>query len=188
MIYYKSKFIQKYAYSIKKVIAMNAFVVSLFGHREIIDLYRLEERLIKVVKELIQTKPYVVFLVGRNGEFDEYAASIIKRTSRKVKKENNEITLVLPYTVSDIEYYEIYYNNVVIPERLCGAHHKAAITLRNRWMVEQSDLLICYVERENGGAYSALKYAQKLGKQIVNLGKWSIKKDEQIRSKNNTQR
>lgn len=31
-------------------------------------------------------------------------------------------------------------------------------------MIEQSDLVIIYVERDRGGAYTALKYAKKLNK------------------------
>lgn len=48
-------------------------------------------------------------------------------------------------------------------------HPKGAITKRNRWMVEQADLLVCYVEQDEGGAYAALKYAKKLGKKTINL-------------------
>ncbi len=148
---------------------MNAFTVSLFGHREIEDLWELEASLAPFIKELIQVKPYVSFLIGRNGEFDEYAASVIKRMRKKLNSDNNDITLVLPYTVANIEYYEKYYDNIIIPEVLYGAHPKSIITLKNRWMVEQSDLVIAYVERNNGGAYTAMKYAQKLNKNIVNL-------------------
>ena len=36
-------------------------------------------------------------------------------------------------------------------------------------MAEQSDLILCYIERESGGAYKAVQYAKKLGKEIVNL-------------------
>ena len=36
-------------------------------------------------------------------------------------------------------------------------------------MVEQADLVLCYIERESGGAYKAVQYAKKLGKKIVNL-------------------
>jgi hypothetical protein len=69
------------------------------------DLRRLNEQLAPIIKKLIQTKPYVSFLIGRNGEFDEYAASVIKRAQKELGKENNDITLVLPYTVADIAYY-----------------------------------------------------------------------------------
>jgi len=148
---------------------MNIFTVSLFGHREIDDVRRLDDGLVPMLQELIQTKSYVAFLVGRNGAFDEYAASVIKGIQKKIGKENNEMTLVLPYTVANFEYYKEYYDSVFIPEGVYGAHHKAAITLKNRWMVEQSDLVIVYVERQRGGAYAAMKYAEKLNKKVVNL-------------------
>lgn len=143
---------------------MNVFTVSLFGHREMNDLRRVNEQLAPIIKELIQTNLYVAFLVGRNGEFDEYAASVIKHVQKEIGTENNEITLVLPYTVADIEYYEKYYDGIVIPESVYGVYPKSAITLKNRWMIERSDLVIVYVERDKGGAYTAMKYAEKLNK------------------------
>ena len=148
---------------------MDIFTVSLFGHREISNLRRLEELLYPIIKDLIKSKSYVSFLVGRNGEFDEYTASIIKLIQKELGKENNEINLVLPYKVADIEYYEKYYDSIIMPPSIQGAHPKQAITLKNRWMVEMSDLVIVYVERENGGAYAAMKYAEKLNKNVVNI-------------------
>ena len=148
---------------------MNIFTVSLFGHRRIEDIRQLDETLYPVIKELIQTKSYVSFLIGRNGEFDEYAASVIKQAQKAFGKENSDMTLVIPYQVSDLEYYEKYYDNIVLPERVHGAHPKSAITIRNRWMVEQSELVIVGVERNTGGAYTAMKYADGLNKRIINL-------------------
>ena len=150
---------------------MNAFTVSLFGHQEIDDLRQLDASLASLVKELMQTKPYVAFLIGRNGEFDEYAASVIKRAQKAVGKEKSDISLVLPYTVANIEYYEKYYDSIIIPESVYGAHPKSAITLKNRWMIDQSNLVIVYVERDKGGAYTAMKYAKKQNKDIINLYK-----------------
>ena len=60
-------------------------------------------------------------------------------------KRKNDITLVLTYKVADVEYYEKYYDNIIIPENVYGAHPKSAITLKNRWMVEQSELVIVYI-------------------------------------------
>lgn len=37
------------------------------------------------------------------------------------------------------------------------------------WMAEQADLILCYIERESGGAYKAVQYARKLGKEVINL-------------------
>ncbi len=56
--------------------------------------------------------------------------------------ERSDLTLVLPYIVSGLEYYEKYYDNVLIPDTLYRVHPKRAITLRNRWMVENSELII----------------------------------------------
>lgn len=148
---------------------MNVFTVSLFGHREIDDLLRLSEKLSPVIRELIQTKSYVSFMIGRNGEFDYYVASLIKSIQKEVGKENNDITLVLPYTVADCEYYEEYYDSIIIPESLYGVYPKSAITLKNRYMIEKSDLVIVYVKRNKGGAYTAMKYAEKLKKNIINI-------------------
>ena len=148
---------------------MDIYTVSFFGHRKLYDLHRIDEQLVPILKELIRSKQYVSFIIGRNGEFDEYTASVIKRVQKQVGKYNNEMTLVLPYTVADIEFYEKYYDSIIIPESVYRAHPKSAIALKNRWMVEQSDLVIVNVERDKGGAYTAMKYAQKLNKKIINL-------------------
>lgn len=147
---------------------MNIFTVSLFGHREIDDLWSLDSILSKMIKDLIQTHPYVSFLIGRNGEFDEYAASVIKRIRKETKLENNDITLILPYSVTKTEYYEKYYDNIVIPECLYHTHPKSAITKKNKWMIDQSDLVIVSVKKE-GGAYRAMKYTEKQNKKLINL-------------------
>ena len=76
---------------------MNIYTVSLFGHREIESLRELENRLVPIITELLRTKIYVSFLIGRNGEFDEFAASVIKSVRKRLGIENCDLTLVLPY-------------------------------------------------------------------------------------------
>ena len=61
---------------------MNVFTVALFGHRRIDDIRVLYDRLMPIIEDLIKTNYYVEFLIGRNGEFDECAASIIKYTQK----------------------------------------------------------------------------------------------------------
>lgn len=143
--------------------------VAFFGHRRIYNIREIEEKLVPILNELILTKEYVEFYIGRNGDFDEFVASVIKRVQKQLDRDNNVMILTLPYTVKDIEYYEDYYDEIVIPEAIGKAHPKAAITLRNRWMAEICDLIICYIEREEGGAYAAVKYADKKNKAILNI-------------------
>ena len=145
--------------------------VAFFGHRRIDRLREIEEKLVPILNELILTKEYVEFYIGRNGEFDEFVASVIKRVQKQLDRGNSALILTLPYTVKDIEYYENYYDEIVIPDAIGKAHPKAAITLRNKWMVETCDLIICYIEREEGGAYAAVKHAKTKSKNIVYLTK-----------------
>ena len=46
---------------------------------------------------------------------------------------------------------------------------KYAIVYRNRWMMREADYVVCAVERKFGGAYTAYRYALRLGKPIYNL-------------------
>ena len=143
--------------------------VAFFGHRRIYNIREIEEKLVPILKELILTKEYVEFYIGRNGDFDEFVASVIKRVQKQLDRDNNVMILTLPYTVKDIEYYEDYYDEIVIPDVIGKAHPKAAITLRNRWMVDAAYLVIAYIEHEEGGAYETVKYANTLGKRVINL-------------------
>lgn len=61
------------------------------------------------------------------------------------------------------------YDEVIVPMELAGVHYKSAITKRNRWMVDASQVLIAFVYRDHGGAYSTLRYAQKKNLQVINL-------------------
>lgn len=67
------------------------------------------------------------------------------------------------------EYYAALYDDVVIPTEIIGLHYKSAIKARNRWMVDNSDLIISYVTRDYGGAADAIKYANNQNKHIINI-------------------
>lgn len=148
---------------------MEEYTISLFGHRVLGDFRKIEATLYTVLCDLMRQKQYVSIYVGRNGEFDFLAASVVKKAQSAIGKEKSSMTLVLPYFQKGIEDYERYYDDVIIPECLEGTYPKGAITKRNQWMIEGSDCLVCYVDHESGGAYHALKYARKLGKTIINL-------------------
>ena len=45
-----------------------------------------------------------------------------------------------------------------------------AISHRNRWMIEQADIVVCYVSHQYGGAYAMYADAKRKGKRIHNLG------------------
>ena len=154
------------------------FRVALLGHRYLDSLRIIEDRLTPIIKDLIWKKQFVEFYIGRNGEFDEFAASVIKRVRKDVDLSNTALILVLPYNSAKIEDYEKYYDEITIPDVLWKMHPKGAIKAKNRWMVEQADLVIGYVEREEGGAYTAIKYAKQLEKEIINIAVDETEEDD----------
>lgn len=70
--------------------------VSFIGHREVDDFFFVEDQVDSIVRELISTKEYVEFYVGRNGEFDTFVASAIKRAKRDLGELNSSLILVIP--------------------------------------------------------------------------------------------
>ncbi len=36
-------------------------------------------------------------------------------------------------------------------------------------MVDRSDLVICYIDHQSGGAFQTMQYALKRGKKVINL-------------------
>ena len=57
---------------------MNIYRVALFGHRDFCPTKETEEKLHSILLNLIQTKSYLEIYIGRNGEFDVFAASVVK--------------------------------------------------------------------------------------------------------------
>ncbi len=152
---------------------MEIYTVSFFGHREISDSIEVEKRLDKLVRELIRTKEYVEFLVGRNGNFDTLVSSVIRRAIAELDYGNASHILVLPYQTAEFrentDSYKDYYTEVKICEQAAAAHFRAAIQIRNKAMVDRSDLVVCYIERESCGAHKTVQYAKNRHKLTVNI-------------------
>ena len=153
---------------------LQPFTVCLFGHRRIDEPAVAEERLRAVIEEIIDTHKCVEFLVGREGEFDLLASSLIKDIKRRKECSDCSLTLVMPYMKAEFlnnqQGYEDYYNSVELCEESSATHPKSAIKVRNRCMVDRSDLCIFYVKTRSGGAYQTMKYARSRDKNVINLG------------------
>lgn len=139
------------------------------------DVYGVQaEEIAEVLEEIIRyAEPPIECFVGGMGRFDDLCASAVRLLKRKYREKEISLILVLPYLQKRINrdkaYYESMFDVVLIPSQLEGIHYKRAITLRNRWMVEQADYLIAMVERKESGAYTTMQYAKKKQKKIINL-------------------
>lgn len=142
------------------------------GHREVYQL-KIDEEIENAIDNLLQTDSEFVFYTGGMGDFDNKCASAVRAAKRKYPNKEIRLALVLPYMSNrlntDKDYYQYYYDEIIIPAELAGVYYKAAITMRNRWLVDRVDCVIAYVNRDYGGALETVKYARKQGKPVINL-------------------
>ncbi len=152
---------------------MDVFTVAFFGHRVVENIIEVEKSLEEYVEKIMLEKNYVEFLVGRNGEFDKLVASVINKKRKQLRDDNNSLTLVLPFLTAEYlnnkENFEKYYGEIEVFESEKTIHFKAIIRKRNEYMIKKSNLVVCYVNKNFGGAYEAIKYAQKCGKEIYKV-------------------
>lgn len=140
-----------------------------FGHR--IVLVDVETALRETIRDLIENHGATRFLTGGMGEFDE----LFTRTVRSLHNNYPQICLclVVPYLTKRLndqsDLFSSLYDEIILPAELDGANKKAAIPLRNRWMVDKSDFVISAVHRDFGGAYEAVAYAAQRGIPIIKL-------------------
>lgn len=113
----------------------------------------------------------VIFYTGAMGEFDSLFSSAV----RKAKKvyPNIKLICVKPYFTNDIntdrDYYAALYDDIIIPDELADIHPKAAIKARNRWIINNSDIVLIYTLRNYGGAYEAKRFAERNGKRLIKI-------------------
>lgn len=152
---------------------MDIFTVSFFGHRVIDRPYHVEQSLEKLIRELLLAKEYIEFLVGRDGEFDQLVSSTVRRCKRTIRNDNSALVWVMPYEIAEYrdnkESFHDYYDEIEICGISSNSHFKGAHQKRNREMVDRADVVVCYIDHENGGAWKTIQYATKQGKTIINL-------------------
>ena len=102
------------------------------------------------------------FWVGNYGEFDYMSAKAVREMKTIYK--NIELILVIPYLTKTInEYKQVYYSNfdsILIADIPQNTPHRYKILKCNRYIVNNSNFMICYVDHFWGGAAKTFKYAQ----------------------------
>ena len=131
-----------------------------FGHREVFE--NISEKIYSAVKEAAE-QGCELFYTGAMGNFDELFSSAVRRLKKEYP--NIKLVCVKPYMTKDINTYGDYlyklYDDIIVPTELADIHYKTVIHKRNQWIVDNSSVIIGYIKRDCGGAYKALKYAEK---------------------------
>lgn len=135
-----------------------------FGHRdtpnEIVPCIR------RTLIDLIENENADLFYVGNNGNFDSLVLHQLEDLS-KIYAIKYYITL----SYMPEKTQEQYLSNkiTILPEGIETVPKRFAISYRNKWMVEQSDIVVTYVTHSTGGAYKFMKLAKRKGKTVINL-------------------
>lgn len=138
-------------------------VCTFFGHKD--TPKEIEPTLRSTLIDLIENKNVNIFYVGNHGNFDAM-----------VRRQLVELSQVYPITYSEVlaylpgkknEYDD--YTNTILPEGIETVPKRFAISWRNKWMIQQSDVVVTYVTHGFGGAVKFKEIAEKQGKMVIEL-------------------
>lgn len=144
-------------------------VISFCGHSDFRENSNLKTILIDKLTDFAQNNNELLCYCGGYGNFDHFAAECVNIA--KIKCKNIKNIFVSPYLdekyIRNIANYKIF-DAIIYPE-LEHIPPKYAIIHRNKWMVDNSDIIIVYVNHGWGGAAKTLAYARYKRKQIISL-------------------
>ena len=139
------------------------------GHRQMednFDVFRLEEIITSYIEE-----GYTTFLCGMAVGFDMLAAEIVL----KLKNVFPELKLIacIPcegqskyFSAADKQRYKSILQQCGEVRILSDKYYRGCMQARDRYMVENSRLVIAYKRVNEGGTYYTLNYALSLNKRI----------------------
>lgn len=126
------------------------------GHR---DCPEIEKEICEEIRKLI-CFGVTEFFSGGMGRFDKMCEVAVKELGGKI--------IYVPYNIKQIkEKDKVWYDNIICPFGY-KPYSKFDIPNRNKWLVQNCDVFLCYVYKD-GGAKHTLNYAIKKNKQIFNL-------------------
>ena len=134
-----------------------------FGHKD--TPKEIEPTLRSTLIDLIENKNVTVFYVGNNGNFDTMVRCQLEDLSQTYPITYSVVLAYLP-TVKN-KYDNL--SNTIYPEGIENVPKRFAISWRNKWMIQQSDIVVTYVTHNFGGAWQFKEIAVKQSKNVVEL-------------------
>lgn len=140
------------------------------GHRELnqIQVESITFTLYRTINDLVE-RGYTHFISGFADGADLLCAEVVSQ----FKKINSNISLEAAIPNRDrLNYKSEKFKNLldkcdnitVLQEK----YHKGCFDKRNRYMVDQSDIVVAIWDgRESGGTYNTISYAQSKGKKVI---------------------
>lgn len=154
---------------------MNEKTCCFTGHRRIPpETYSLLFKRTEEIVEALIKKGYLYFGAGGAMGFDTLAAFVVLKLKKRYPAVR--LILVLPclsqtrgWSREDIERYKIIKDQAdkvvyTSKEYTAGCMHK-----RNRHLVDNSSVCICYFVHHTGGTFYTVNYAFRQNKRIINV-------------------
>jgi len=139
-------------------------IITFCGHSKLSDHDTIQSQLTQELRSLLEQGNHKFYL-GGYGDFDLFAAKVLYEL--KTEYPELESILILPYLARQVD--ASLYDGTIYPP-LENVPKRYAISHRNRWMVDQADMVIACVDHDWGGAAKTLEYAVKKRLRIINLG------------------
>ena len=137
------------------------------GHSNYMQSAQDEDKIFSLLEVEVGDAPCEIFL-GGYGSFDDFAFRCAKKFRQT--HPNARLVLVTPYLEkAKTTYNKADLDSIIYPS-LESVPPRYAISHRNKWMIEQADIVVCYVSRQYGGAYEMYSDAKRKAKKIYNLG------------------
>ncbi len=146
--------------------------IAFIGHRHVYYADKVKERLQNVIEQCIGDG-CSHFLMGAHGDFDQMALNACRSARKNHPDIQIEVVLTSYHTIEkkhDIDYVP-YQDVQTVMFDIEDLHFKQQIVASNRQMIDQSDILVCYVDTKKNpsGAKIAMNYAKRKGLKIVNV-------------------
>ena len=138
-------------------------IITFCGHSQYTETKQDEEKIISFLSQTVGDRPAELFL-GGYGSFDAFALKCGKKYQKT--HPNTKLIFVTPYISANVR--KDVYDGIIYPS-LEKSPPKFAISHRNKWMVEQADFVIAYIDHSWGGAYQTYKHAKRKSKPLLNL-------------------
>ena len=139
------------------------------GHSNI-DQSQVIEKLKIEILNMLKATDDIEFWVGNYGAFDRIVSNVLL----EIKSYNNiKTVLVIPYITKDIQEHRTFYldrfDEIIIAPTKDSTPNRYKIIECNKYMISNSDCLICYINHTWGGAYKTYEYALKKDIKIINI-------------------
>ena len=138
-------------------------VCTFFGHKD--TPKEIEPTLRSTLIELIENKNVNVFYVGNNGNFDTMVRRQLEDLSQSYPI---TYSVVLAYLPTEKNKYDNL-TNTIYPEGLETVPKRFAISQRNKWMIQQANVVVTYVTHNFGGAAQFKALAERKNKTVVEV-------------------